>query len=104
MRSRLRSGGRCPSRRPSGVRGGWIMRKAGFARRFERERSPAGRELLEALRNGTLGYSEAFRYRAPIPAWAVLQYDAQFRGSGESVLTTLAKVNPEMRVYRRHDR
>ena len=86
------------------VKPDWIMLNARFARRFETERSPAGRELLEALRNGTLGYSEAFRYRAPIPAWAVLQYDAQFRGSGESVLTNLDKVNPEMRVYRRHDR
>jgi hypothetical protein len=86
------------------VKPDWIMLNARFARRFETERSPAGRELLDALKNGTLGYSEAFRYRAPMPAWAFLQYDAQFRGSGESVLTNLDKVNPEMTVYRRRDR
>jgi hypothetical protein len=31
----------------------------------------------------------------------VLQYEAPFRGSGESPLTNLDKVNPEMAVYRR---
>jgi hypothetical protein len=55
------------------------------------------------LDDGSLVNAEAFRYRAPIPAWALLQYEAPFRGSGESPITNLDKVNPEMVIYRRRD-
>ena len=78
-----------------------LVLNARFARRFELARAPEGRELLRALADGSLGYDEAFRYRAPVPAWALLQYEAPFRGPGESPLTNLDKVNPEMAVYRR---
>jgi hypothetical protein len=79
-----------------------VVVNARFARRFELSRAPEGRALLRALADGSLGYEEALRYRAPIPPWAVLQYEEPFRGSGESPLTNLDKVNPEMAVYRRH--
>jgi len=78
-----------------------VVLNARFAGRFEQSRDPKGRAMLRALEDGSLGYEEAFRYRAPIPAWAVLQYEAPFRGSRESPLTNLDKVNPEMVVYRR---
>ena len=77
------------------------MLNARFARRFELARRPEGRAFLRALADGSLGYDEVFRYRAPLPAWALLQYEAPFRGPGESPLTNLDKVNPEMVVYRR---
>jgi hypothetical protein len=78
-----------------------VVVNARFARRFERARAPEGRALMRALADGSLGYEEAFRYRARIPAWAVLQHEAPFLGSAESALTNLDKVNPEMVVYRR---
>jgi hypothetical protein len=78
-----------------------VVVNARFARRFEQARAPQGRALLRMLADGSLGYDEAFRHRARIPAWAVLQYEAPFRGSAESPLTNLDKVNPEMVVYRR---
>jgi hypothetical protein len=81
-----------------------LVLNARFARRYERESSPAGRELLRGLADGSLGYAEVFRYRAPVPAWALLQYEAPFRGTTESVITNLDKVNPEMAIYRRRDR
>lgn len=81
-----------------------LILNARFARRFEQARAPEGRSLLRALEDGSLGYDEAFRYRARIPAWALLQYEAPFRGSGESSLTNLDKVNPEMVVYWRRGR
>ena len=78
-----------------------LVLNARFARRFEQARAPEGRVLLRALQDGSLGYDEVFRYRAALPAWALLQYEAPFQGSGESPLTNLDKVNPEMVVYRR---
>jgi len=81
-----------------------VVVNARFAKRFEQARAPEGRALLRALADGSLGYEEAFRHRARIPAWAVLQYEAPFRGSAESPLTNLDKVNPEMVVYRRRSR
>jgi hypothetical protein len=78
-----------------------LVMNARFAARFEQARAPEGRALLRALEDGSLGYDEAFRYRARIPAWAVLQYEAPFLGTTESPLTNLDKINPEMVVYRR---
>jgi hypothetical protein len=78
-----------------------LVMNARFAARFEQARAPEGRALLRALEDGSLGYDEAFRYRARIPAWAVLQYEAPFLGTAESPLTNLDKINPEMVVYRR---
>jgi len=78
-----------------------VVLNARFARRYERARAPEGRALLRALADGTLGYEEVLRYRAPIPWWALLQYEPPMRGDGESPLTNLDKVNPEMAVYRR---
>ena len=80
-----------------------LVLNARFARRFELARAPEGRELLRSLEDGSLGYDEAFRYRARVPAWALLQYEAPFRGTGESPLTNLDKVNPEIAVYRRRE-
>jgi hypothetical protein len=81
-----------------------VVVNARFAGRFEQARDPQGRALLRALQDGSLGYDEAFRYRGSIPVWAVLQYEAPFRGRRESPLTNLDKVNPEMVVYRRRPR
>jgi 4-amino-4-deoxy-L-arabinose transferase-like glycosyltransferase len=78
-----------------------VVLNARLAGRFERASRPDGRVLLRALEEGTLGYDEVFRYRAPIPAWALLQYEGPIRGAEESLLTNLDKVNPEMVVYRR---
>ena len=81
-----------------------LVLNARLAGRFEKARAPEGRALLRALQDGSLGYDEVFRYRAPLPAWALLQYEAAFRGAAESPLTNLDKVNPEMVVYRRRGR
>jgi hypothetical protein len=81
-----------------------VVLNARFAQRFKRASSPEGRELMRALGDGSLGFAEAFRYRTPIPAWALLQYEAPFRGSGESPITNLDKINPEMVIYRRRVR
>ncbi len=51
----------------------WVIVNARLARRFESARSPAGRELVGGLEDGRFGYVEVFRYRAPIPWWAVLR-------------------------------
>jgi len=80
-----------------------VVLNARFAQRYRLGSSSAGRALLRGLDDGSLGYAEAFRYRAPIPAWALLQYEAPFRGSGESPITNLDKVNPEMVIYQRRD-
>jgi hypothetical protein len=81
-----------------------VVLNARFAQRYTLESSSAGRALLRGLDDGSLGYAEAFRYRAPIPVWALLQYESPFRGAGESPLTNLDKVNPEMVIYRRRGR
>jgi hypothetical protein len=57
--------------------------------------------VLDGLASGASGYSEAFRYRAALPAWAVLQYDDEFRKAAESELTNLDKINPATVIYRR---
>jgi hypothetical protein len=81
-----------------------MMVNARFAQRFAAERRPDGQELIRGLEDGSLGYTEVFRARTPIPAWAMLQYETPFRGSGESVLTNLDKVNPEMVIYQRNEK
>jgi len=78
-----------------------VVINARFAHRFEGERRPDGRELMRALEDGSLGYAEVFRSRSPVPAWALLQYEAPFKGLGESPLTNLDKANPEMVIYRK---
>lgn len=83
------------------MRPDFIIVNARFAARFQRMRSPAGRELMQGLRAGTLGYSECMDYRAPLPFWALLQYEPSFRRGGESWWTNLDKINPEVLVYRR---
>ena len=81
---------------------GFIMVNARFAQRFAAERRPDGRDLLRGLKDGSLGYTEVFRLRGPTPAWALLRYEAPFRGTGEAPLTNLDKVNPEIVIYRRN--
>ena len=76
-----------------------LVVNARYAKRYEAR--PEGRVLLAGLDDGSLGYREVFRYRAPIPAWALLQYAAPFSGTRESILTNLDKVNPEMVIYQR---
>jgi hypothetical protein len=83
---------------------GLIMINARFAQRFAAERSSTGRDMIRGLEDGSLGYTEVFRARTPVPSWALLQYETPFRGTGESLLTNLDKVNPEMVIYRRNDR
>ena len=72
-----------------------------FAQRYRQQRSPEGRQLLDALADGSLGYTEVFRHRAAMPSWAILAASPEFTRRGESVLTNLDKVNPETVVYRR---
>lgn len=79
----------------------WLLLNARYAQRYEAARRPEGREMLRALENGTLGYVEVFRYRAPLPGWAVLQYDRAFEGQAESLTTNLDKINPEVTILRR---
>jgi hypothetical protein len=81
-----------------------VVVNARFSERYAQARDPAGRKLLAGLADGSLGYDEAFRYRAPVPAWALLQYEAPMRGASESAWTNLDKINPEMVVYRRRPR
>jgi hypothetical protein len=81
------------------ARPAFIVVNARFAARFQRMRSPAGRELMRDLRAGSLGYARCMDYRAPLPFWAWLQYEPSFRRGGESWWTNLDKVNPEMLVY-----
>ena len=93
-----------PSVRPVGLKASraavtasmpeWLMLNGRFATRYAYDRSPMGRELLAGLADGSLGYEEVFRYRAPVPAWAILQYDEQFRRPRESSWTNLDKINP----------
>jgi len=79
----------------------FVVLNARYAERFEADRSPSGRALLRSLEAGTLGLHEAFRYRGPVPAWAVLQHERPMRDTAESLITNLDKVNPEMVIYRR---
>ncbi len=72
-----------------------------YAWRYRSGRPSTERQLLGALEGGELGYAEVFRNRASVPGWALLQYDAAFRGRGESWWTNLDKVNPEVVVYER---
>jgi hypothetical protein len=82
----------------------FVVLNARYAERFEADRSPDGRVLMRALETGALGVEEALRYRAPVPAWAVLQYEPPMRSTAESLITNLDKVNPEMVVYHRKRR
>ncbi|MDO8836587.1 MAG: hypothetical protein Q7V01_13380, partial [Vicinamibacterales bacterium] len=81
------------------LRPAFIIVNARFAARFQRMRSPAGRELMRDLRSGALAYRPCMDYRAPLPAWALLQYEPSFRRGGEAWWTNLDKVNPEVLVY-----
>ena len=87
-----------------GAKPGLIIVNARFAQRFAAERLPARRDMTRGLEDGSLGYAEVFRARAPVPAWALLQYETPFRRAGESLLTNLDKVNPEMAIYQRIDK
>jgi hypothetical protein len=80
-----------------------VVLNARFAWRYRAESNPDGRDLLDALADGSLGYVEAFRYRASLPAWALLQYNPEFQRPEESVLTNLDKINPEMVIYQRRE-
>jgi hypothetical protein len=80
----------------------FIILNARFVQRFASERQPDGRNLLRGLQDGTLGYTEVFRFRAAAPAWAFLWSEAPITGSAESPLTNLDKVNPEMAIYQRN--
>jgi 4-amino-4-deoxy-L-arabinose transferase-like glycosyltransferase len=79
----------------------WLILNGRFATRFALDRSSRGRELLSGLDDGSLGYVEVFRHRGALPAWATLQYEAEFSRPRESVITNLDKINPEIVVYRR---
>lgn len=81
------------------VKPGFLVVNARNAVRYEAR--PPVRAFLKGLDDGSLGYEEVFRHRTPMPAWALLQYEAPFRGTRESELTNLDKVNPEMVIYRR---
>jgi hypothetical protein len=72
-----------------------------FAGRLENARPTGWQRAIAGLRDGSLGYREAFRYRSRIPQWAVLQYEAPFRSAETSDLTNLDKINPETVVYER---
>src|SRR6185436_11343174 len=61
----------------------FVLVNANYALRFEGDPVPDGRDLLLRLADGTLGYVEAFRYQAPVPVWALLQYEPVFRGRGD---------------------
>jgi 4-amino-4-deoxy-L-arabinose transferase-like glycosyltransferase len=76
-----------------------LVVNARLANRYEA--LPEGRALLRRIEDGSLGYREVFRRRTPMPAWALLQYTAPFRGGRESELTNLDKVNPEVVIYRK---
>jgi hypothetical protein len=72
-----------------------------FAGRLDTARPSGWQRAVAGLRDGSLGYREAFRYRSPIPWWAVLQYEAPFQSDETSDLTNLDKINPETVVYER---
>lgn len=72
-----------------------------FAGRLAAARPSGWQRAIAGLRDGSLGYREAFRRRSPIPRWAVLQYEAPFRSDETSDLTNLDKINPETVVYER---
>jgi len=78
----------------------WLVLNGRYASRFEKERSPLGRELMAALADGSLGYVEVSRHRGALPGLALLQYDPQFSNSRESTWTNLDKINPEVILYR----
>jgi PA14 domain/Dolichyl-phosphate-mannose-protein mannosyltransferase len=51
--------------------------------------------VRDALRTGSVGYEEVFRYRAPAPFWAPLAWSALAQGK-ETPYSNLAKINPEI--------
>jgi hypothetical protein len=82
-------------------RAGFYLLNADYGR-AEPETTPLGR-LIAGLRNGTLGYALAFRYRAPSP-WPWLPAgppDLVGPRTELPVFSFLRNVNPEMEVYRR---
>jgi 4-amino-4-deoxy-L-arabinose transferase-like glycosyltransferase len=94
--ARLETPGDVRTQRPE-----FVVVNERFAGRLENERPSGWQHAITGLRDGSLGYREAFRCRSPIPAWAVLQYEAPFRPGETSDLTNLDKINPETVVYER---
>jgi hypothetical protein len=74
-----------------------------FAQRWSADAASPGAALLGALGDGSAGYDEAFRYRAPLPVWALLKYASAFRSPIESDYTNLDKLNPEVAIFVRRN-
>jgi len=81
----------------------YIIVNARYAERFRNMRSPAGRDLISALRRESFGYRVVLAYRAPLPFWALLQYEPSFAPGGEAWWTNLDKINPEVVVFERKE-
>jgi hypothetical protein len=57
--------------------------------------------LLANLAEHRLGYSESWRWRSPLPWWAVLRYDPVFTNGRDNGETNLDNVNPEIVIFQR---
>ncbi len=62
---------------------------------------PSSALLLANLAEHRLGYSEAWRWRSPVPWWAVLRYDPAFTNGRDDSETNLDNVNPEIVIFQR---
>jgi hypothetical protein len=78
-----------------------LLVNASYAERFASR--PASAALLQALRDGSLGYVRAGTYRSPLPWWALAWHWSYFHDRARGGLTNLDKINPEIEVWRRTD-
>lgn len=62
---------------------------------------PVRMAWIEWLTTGTGPYREVFRYKAPVPWFSPLRFDARFTDRIEDPFTNLDKVNPEIVIFRR---
>lgn len=73
------------------------------AERARWRHAPAGRQFLEDLDRGTLGYHRVFSGRTGRPRWAIAARTRLFSSVGSSHLSNLTKINSSISIYARKD-
>lgn len=76
-----------------------LLVNTSYAQRFTAR--PESAALLQAMRDGSLGYQRVGAYRAPLPWWALAWYWPYFHDRASEGLTNLDKINPEIEVWER---
>lgn len=78
-----------------------LLVNTAYAERFTSR--PASAAVLQALRDGSLGYQHVMTHRSSLPWWALAWRWSYFHDRSRGGLTNLDKINPEIEVWRRKE-